>query len=383
LTSTPQRESLWSAPLTVTVGVSFACFTGYHTLLVLLPYYVGTMGGSNVVVGAVTAAFMISATVAPLLVLRAMDRTQRLRGLLASGCALLAVSTGALIVNHGVAWLLVINGLRGVGFAIMAAVTATMVARFAPPSRRGAAVGMWGLAATVPAAFGPSVGLLVSQQYGIAGLAGVAALITLLTVPALLLLREPPRKPAATRAGASVVSRLRSERLSGPLFIFAVATAVYGAVVTFAPLRLLEGGPRVPAAYFLVMGCAIPPGRLIGGALRDGRHARHVLAAGCLIAAGGATTLVRGGPLLPALASALLFGVGFGVLTTAAQSVLMERAGTAGHGTANALFSAVFNGGIGAGALGFGLLAGGVGYQGIFLLGGFALAATAALATRW
>ena len=53
-------------------------------------------------------------------------------------------------MDDGLAWLLWISAVRGIGFAVLTVLGSVLAGRIVPPERRGEAVGLYGLSVSVP-----------------------------------------------------------------------------------------------------------------------------------------------------------------------------------------------------------------------------------------
>lgn len=372
-------------PLAALASATFLCFLGYHTLLIAVPYHVGAEGGGTIAVGAVTGGFMLAATASPLLLRTTMDRGGSLRGVLAAGVTLLGLSSLVHAAPLGLGATIVTSTVRGFAFGAVAATSATIAPRLVPASRRGTAMGVWGMSSTLSTAFGPPLGVHVVATSGLRGLAIVIGTLTLLVVVLVARLR------LADGRGEAAVPALPSPGRSGPRArawlvpagLFVVGPMGYGAVVTFAPLMLQERGDGLAVIHLLALGVLIPLSRWAGGAGTDrSLRAAHILGAGAVLTGLGLLPLVSVRHGVSVAIAGVLFGLGFGAMTTASHVLLLSRLGVGAQGTANAVFSATFNAGIGIGSIGFGLLAGAIDLGALFVACAVLLVVVGVVATR-
>jgi predicted MFS family arabinose efflux permease len=68
----------------------------------------------------------------------------------------------------------------------------------------------------------------------------------------------------------------------------------------------------------------------------------------------------------PALAGALLLGIGFGVAQNASLTLMFDRVSASGYDMVSAVWNLAYDAGMGLGAAGFGVLAVRAGYAGAF-----------------
>ncbi|WP_166397690.1 MFS transporter [Rubrobacter marinus] len=358
------------------VAATFGIFFSHQTLIVLTPYYVAASGSGDAVTGSITGVFMFAATVTPLAMARLLSLYDT-RSLLVVSVLLLAAPAFAYSLTPDPVSVAALSLVRGVGFGIAAVACAMVISVQAPPERRGAAVGWFGLAASAPAIFGPGLAFALVGAFGFVYMFLFVGLVTFLSLAAVLPLGPMPPIPAG---GAGVSRALRRSALLLPSAMFAFAALVYGGLLTFVPLYLETAEVNGSSVlFFLIFGTSIAVSRALGGTLLE-RFGAAVVFPVSLGASIFAVLLLALVPLagVPPLV-ALLFGCGFGTAATATHAVLVSRVSREGYGTVNALYNVAFNGGIGAGGALFGVVAQAGGYAFTFLSAALWLAASAAL----
>ena len=70
--------------------------------------------------------------------------------MLVAGLLLLGLPGPAYLVSSDLGWVLALSAVRGVGFGILTVIGSAVVADLVPASRRGAAIGVYGLSVAVP-----------------------------------------------------------------------------------------------------------------------------------------------------------------------------------------------------------------------------------------
>lgn len=360
----PESPRLWTQQFAYSLVSGFGLYLGYQGLIVLTPYYVATSGSGDSTTGLVTGATMLAAATMPLAMAGLLARYDA-RVLLLASMLLLAVPSFLNALTTDAVVVTVLHFVRGLGFGIAATGCGTVVSMLAPPARRGAAMGWWGLTGGTTTVVGPSAGLFLADAFGFDAVFVLMGLLTLLTALPILSLKPIP--PVVADGSASgILWALRRVSLVLPFLVFAFAAFAYGAILTFAPLYLSSASLGSSAVFFLVLGAVFAVFRLIGGTIVDRIGAGRVFPAS-LALAGAALVLLASAPSTEvALAAAFVFGVGFGITATTTQVILVSRVSREGYGTANALFAVAFNGGIGVGGTLFGAVAQAAGYAAMF-----------------
>jgi predicted MFS family arabinose efflux permease len=264
--------------------------------------------------------------------------------------------------------ILAVTLLRGVGFGIATVVFAALMVEFAPPGRRGEALGLLGIAIALPAIFCTALGLWLVDRFGygtvfllgaIAPLLGIVAVIGLRTGP------TPGREGAARTAG--FFAGLGRGPLLRVFLLFAATTTAAGVIVTFLPLAVSSGSGLFSAAgALLVVGIASAASRWWAGRFGDRSDPRLLLPPGLLAAALGMIALPAGGALL--VGGAALFGIGFGLLQNVTLVLIMGRVSESEYGLGSTLWNVAFDAGTGLGAFLFGFVIAALGYFWAFYL---------------
>ena len=342
---------------------TFATFTGFQLLLSVVPLYAEGTGGSSGA-GLATATFMLSTVLTQIRMPRLLGRFGYRRAV-AAGLLFLGLPAFLYALAANVAWVLAVTLARGVGFGIVTVVFAALLVELAPPERRGEALGLFGVAITLPTIFCNPLGLWLVDASGYAVVFLIGGLSPLLGLFGVALIRTD-RLPDKTEGGAGFLEGLRRGPLLRLVLIFSAATSASGVMVTFLPLALPNTGPFSPAAALLVFGLTSTASRWWAGRFGDRRDPHLLLAPGLLAAAAGIAALPQGGPAT--LAGALLFGTGLGLLQNATLILTMDRVAEDERGLGSTLWNVSFDAGTGVGAFTFGLLVGATGFAPAFYL---------------
>jgi predicted MFS family arabinose efflux permease len=373
---TTGREALLTRPVVLLTLVAFAALFGFQLLISVVPLYADEAGGGSSGAGLATAVFMLSTVLTQIQMPRVLRRFGY-RPALAAGLLLIGVPALFYAYATSLAPILTVTLVRGVGFGIITVIFAALIVELAPPGRRGEALGLLGLAITLPTIFCNSLGLWLVGQYGF----GVVFLLGGAT-PLLGLAVIPGVRSAATAGGdeqgdAGFFAGLGRAPLRRIFVLFAATTMTGGVVITFLPLAVPGSGVFSAAGALLVFGVMSTIGRWWGGRFGDRRDPRLLLAPGLIICAAGIAGLPFGGA--PMLAGAALFGTGFGLLQNASLILMMERVSKTEFGLGSTLWNAAFDAGTGIGAFSFGFVISALGFHWSFLLCSALLASTLVL----
>ena len=291
-------------------------FSGYAALLAVAPLWVVRGGSSPAGAGLVNGVLLTATVVTQLAVPRALA-TWGTGRVLVTGLLLLGLPAPAYLLSDALGWVLALSAVRGAGFGILTVVGSTVVAQLVPASRRGAAIGVYGLSVAVPNLLLLPGSVPVVERWGFSPVFWLGAL-PLLGVPAALrLVRALPDAGRGRPRRADDGSRLSGPALRGivpPTVVLFSVTMAGGAVLTFSPQL---AGPGTATLVLLTLGVAAALSRWLVGSLADRFGARPFLAPVLVCAAAAmavcAWAVARGqdGPLV---AGATVLGLCYGAL---------------------------------------------------------------------
>lgn len=124
------------------------------------------------------------------------DRTGR-RRLYLLGLVIFLAGSGLAATATGPWQLIAYRGIQGVGAAALAPNALALIFDYFPESERGVALGIWGAAAGLAAATGPTVGAVIAEIWGwrVLFLMNVPIGVLLIAATYRLLARDPERQP--------------------------------------------------------------------------------------------------------------------------------------------------------------------------------------------
>ncbi|MET8784213.1 MFS transporter [Streptomyces sp. NPDC004589] len=346
----------------------------FFLLLSVVPLYAQHSGGSP---GLATGALMLATVGGELATPRLVAR-YGYRVALAAGLGLLGAPALVLTAGDGMAWIVAMCLLRGLGFALTVVAGGALTASLIPAERRGEGLALAGIVSGVPSLVGLPLGVWLASHVGftpvcVAG--GMAALAAVVVVPGL-----PGRERSAGR-DAGVLAGLRNGALARPTAVFATTAIGAGIVVTFLPVAVPASLSGLVAVALFAQPATATAARWFAGRFGDRHGPARLVLPGLLASSGGLlVTSVTSSPVA-VLAGVALFGAGFGVAQNATLTLMYARVPESGYGTVSALWNVAYDGGMGLGAVGFGAAAAHTGYPAAFAL--TAAVMLVALAPAW
>jgi predicted MFS family arabinose efflux permease len=341
-------------------GFSFTVFLSAFQLLPVAPYRILALGGSAAVAGLFLGFLTYSSAFSAPLTGSLVDRLGSRRILFMASLALTAFSLVyaalpsyplmlALVVVHGVFW----SGLLSASAAYVTALV--------PVSRRAEGIGYWGLSTVLAVSVAPTVGLWVYTHGGWMAMCLEAAGLNLLM--AFIAWRLPldvrPHSEAVARSPRTLLE-WRVLIVSASLFLYAFG---YGGLTSFVALYTDANGVTPRALYFTVFCLTTVVTRPFIGRFADRVGYRRVFlpAVGLVVAAFALLALGGSRPVL--IASAVLFGTGFGSAYPAFLGHILKFVDENRRGAAFGSIIGMFDTGIGTGSIAMGWIVEHFGYQ--------------------
>ncbi|WP_432882128.1 MFS transporter [Kribbella sp. CA-245084] len=348
------------------LAMVFGSGLSMYLLTSVVPLYLAANGSGGVGAGLSTAAMMFSAVAVELLVPRMLARWgyQVVLGL---GLVLLGAPSLVLLTSAALPVVLAVCVVRGAGLAILVVGAVALVADLTPSTRRGEALGVYGVAVGVPAVIGLPLGVYLTNVIGfgalfvIAAIASLAGLVALVGLPARVNTSEEEQH-------VKVLGGVRRSGLLIPTLIFAAVTVAAGISVTFLPLAVAGDKQSLVATALLLQAIAAPIARWLAGRYADRIGPAKLLAPALILAAVGAGSLVFLPSAIAILIGSTCFGIGFGAAQNLTLTLMYNRVDRTRYGQVSALWNLAYDGGWGAGALIFGAVVGGVGFSIAFAL---------------
>ena len=403
------RLATW--PMVALLGAVVLGWSAEMLVQATLPLLILDRGGDAALVGFVAAAYAIPTLVLRPLIGRRIDRTGL--GRIHQGGALLLTLAPLGYLLASVAILPLARLIQGLGWAMYGTANNVLLARLAPPSRRGEASGYFNVAWSLGFLLGPPVGLalyasagagvpfVVAALFAAGGLLVVSRLRRIVPSPG-----PPPTGPGTTvqavstadtpaRIGRSALPSpetglppdepldapgprrlLGLERLVEPaavptMVILASFMAGQTLFLTFAPVYVREiGAPdSVLALYFPIYGALLGLGQLVTGRLSDRIGRQRTILLGSALGTAGLVLAILAGGWLGFMVGAAWYAVGAAVVNPALAAATIDRLRPDRIGVGMATFAIGYQLAAGLGGAAWGVLIAWIGFPSPLLVG--------------
>lgn len=353
------KPPLWTKNFVLITVINGLLFLGFQFYPSALPPYVKSLGGSDSVLGWLTAAATISALITRPLAGVLLDRLGR-RGVFLSGLILMTVISASMYFFPIVGMVITLRFMHGLGWGVASTSTSTIAADFIPKTRFGEGMGYFSLSASLAMAISPAIALSLNPG-------PMFIMATLFMGGSIILAFLLHYKPVGENPEKKMSRNPYEKAAITPALVMSLVTISYGAVVTFLAVYAAERGIENIGPYFTVYAITMILTRPSIGKLVDRKGQKTALLPGLFFLMAALALLSQSSTMPMFLASAVLYGIGQGAAHTSSQTLAVLNSPENRVGAANATFSTGFDAGIGIGAVLAGLLAEVSGYSGMFL----------------
>jgi MFS family permease len=346
-------DALFTPRFFVMCGFTFTVFLSEFQLLPAAPFRILELGGSTfasgLFLGFLTYASAWSAPFTGSIADRIGRRTTLLiASAVSTSCAIgYALATDyrillALVVVHGVFW----SGLLSASSAYLTSLL--------PERRRAEGIGWWGLSSIAAVAVAPPIAFWLLGHGGWAWVCYVCAALNVLMGAIAWTIDEPRQSvdPNGERRRGPLLE-VRVLARSGTLFLY---TFGYGAITSFSAVYADALGVSPKSLYLTTLAVVILLTRPLSASLADRIGYRRVFVPCLVLISCGLAILTLWHTRASLIASAVVFGIGFGTAYPVFVAYVMRDVDASRRGAAFGAILAAFDTGIGTGSTAVGWL---------------------------
>jgi MFS family permease len=342
-------DRLFTPRFFVMCGFSFTVFLSAFQLLPTAPFHILDLGGSTFASGLFLGFLTYSSAFSAPLTGSYADRVGPRRVLIISSLFLVAASLLYAVITD-VKVLLALVLVHGVFWSGLLSASAAYMTNLLPEGRRAEGIGYWGLSTLAAIAVAPTVGFWVYSRGWLWLCLLSAALNLAMTLIATRLEEQPRHAPEPGARGGLLEWRVLIISVTLALYSFG-----YGGLTSFTALYAdASGAPR--SLYLTTLAIVILITRPVFGRLGDRFGYRNVFIPCLALITVGLAVLAFGGTRSYMVASAVIFGIGFGTAYPTYVGYVMKEVSATRRGAAFGAILAAFDTGIGTGSTTMGWL---------------------------
>lgn len=359
------KEKLFTKDfLTLTISNFLMAVAFYFVTPIMALFMIDTFDSSKDEVGFVMFAFSIAAIISRPFSGFLLDSQNRYIVYLLS-FVLFTTSFLGYPIASSFMFLLLLRFYHGVTWGAVSTAGNTLAVDLISESRRGEGIGIFGLSMTVAMAIGPAIAMSMTPVMGYNKLFYAAVAFCLFGLILALFIKSP--KTQHRKRPFSFSSLFNKQTF--PIALNVMLTQIpYGGIISFAALYGREIGVLNSSMFFVILSAGILFSRVISGRIFDRVGPRNVMAAGILMVVISLVSLGLFANSFGFHSTALILGVGFGIISPTFQAMANKKIEPAKRGAVNSTYLTFFDTGVGIGMLIFGVLFELVGYAETFYL---------------
>ncbi|KOR90071.1 MFS transporter [Paenibacillus solani] len=338
------KQRLWTKEFITLMVSNLFLFLTLQMMLTTLPAYAkDAFMASPLQVSLITSLFAFSAIASRFISSKALEKG-KLRLLLYVGLLISLAATIGYYWASGIAFLLFMRVLFGIGFGMTSTSFPTMAVDVIPIKRLGEGMGYFGLSTTLAMSIGPMIGLTLLQGGGFTPLVIITVIINILIFPlAYVLTSKVPKRVIDRPIPEQVIAEPKpkssfNKRLILPSVLNFLMSITYGGLLSFMALFGAEAHLSNPQYFFLFNAIAIILVRPFSGRIYDRYGHKALVVPAAILMIAGLLMLTYASSTGTMLLSALCYGLGFGAMQPSIQTWMIQEVHPQQRGMANGMF---------------------------------------------
>lgn len=373
------KEKLLTRSFICILAANFLLYFGFWLLVPILPFYLKEIFTcQEATIGSILSCYTLSALCIRPFMGYLYDGFSRKPIYILAYFLFTSIFVGYILAGI-LSIFIMLRIVHGIAFGTVTVGGNTLVIDITPSSRRGEALGYYGLTNNIAMSIGPMVGLFLHDTHlsynhiFSVGLASCAAgfLLTLLI--------SPPRKEPVKRPPLSLDRFILLKGIPASIALLLLSVP-YGATTNYIAVYAREIGLNVPTGFFFtLMAVGMGVSRIFAGKYVDRGYITQTISYGFYLV-GTAFLLLSSCAILIQYSfegCAFLFylvpfmlGIGFGVMFPAYNTLYVNLAPNNQRGTATSTYLTAWDVGIGLGIFTGGYIAQLYAFQAVYLFGG-------------
>jgi predicted MFS family arabinose efflux permease len=361
------KDKLWTRNFAFIGIANLIMAISFYFLLPTLPLYLKEkLGATSSQIGLVLAFYTIAALLIRPFIGYAIDAFGRKSIYLISFIVFSSLFLGY-IFAVSISLMIMIRFMHGLTWGSLSTSGSTIAVDLIPPSRRGEGISIFGLSMTIAMAIGPLIALSILGKTDYLWVFIIASGISMVGLILALNIKFPNYKPHQNSKLFSVKRLIEKSSIPLSLNILIITTS-YGGIISFSSLYGKEVGVENSGLFFLLLSIGIGVSRFFSGNIFDKVGPYRIVTIGSML-------LILGFPILRVFpnpigyhCSAIIIGLGFGIIMPTFQAMVNNLVPQDRRGAANSTYFTCFDLGIGLGMVYIGFISERIGLGNTFLI---------------
>lgn len=359
------KERLVTPGYCLILAANFLLYFAFYLILPILPFYLTEVFQTgNAAVGIILSCYTLASLCIRPFCGYLLDTLSRKPLYLIAYFIFVAIFAGYILA--GVLTLFIMLRIaHGLAFGMVTVAGNTLVIDITPSSRRGEAVGYYGLMNNTAMSFGPMIGLFMHDAYSFETIFTYSCLAGTIGFIAACLVKTPAKQPVKREP----ISLDRFVLIKGiPAGVALLLVSIpYGMTTTYVAMYAKEIGISLSTGlFFTFMAVGMAVSRMFSGRQVDKGRITQVIALGlylvciCFFLLAACDKFMQWTPELGSVIFfmiALLLGIGFGTMFPAFNTLFVNLAPNSQRGTATSTYLTSWDVGIGIGLMAGGYIA--------------------------
>lgn len=359
------KERLVTPGYCLILAANFLLYFAFYLILPILPFYLTEVFRTgNAAVGIILSCYTLASLCIRPFSGYLLDTLSRKPLYLIAYFIFVVIFAGYILA--GVLTLFIMLRIaHGLAFGMVTVAGNTLVIDITPSSRRGEAVGYYGLMNNTAMSFGPMIGLFMHDAYSFKTIFMCSCLSGTIGFIAACLVKTPAKQPIKREP----ISLDRFVLIKGiPAGVALLLLSIpYGMTTTYVAMYAKEIGISLSTGlFFTFMAVGMAVSRMFSGRQVDKGRITQVIALGlylvctCFFLLAACDKFMEWAPELASVVFfmiALLLGIGFGTMFPAFNTLFVNLAPNSQRGTATSTYLTSWDVGIGIGLMAGGYIA--------------------------
>lgn len=362
------KAALWTKDFIIFSLINFFLTLIFFLLnIIIIRYAIDKYDATTSQGGLVSGVFIIGALIGRLITGRIVFST-RAKQILIWGLALFTVSSLLYNLDYGLTFLIVSRMIHGIAMGIASTVVSTSVAFTIPATRKGEGISYFSVSQALATGIGPFIGIFMNQHANFRLIIFLCFILGAISLVSAFFVNFPTMELPDGKQRFTLSSFIEPNVLPVSIVILLVTLCISN-VLSYISLYANQINLKNTASFFFIIyAIVVLISRPFVGRLMDRKGASFIMYPAFIIFGIGMMLLGLADQSVAFLLAGALIGLGFGNLSSTAQTTAVKSVATHRIGLATATFFIFLEAGNGIGPYILGFLIPVTGYRSLYVI---------------